>query len=264
MLSDNFYPIIILIPNPANRGNGPGNMPVGRGINMKLRNVILAGAIATASYLLLERIGRRSGVTEADIIRRLPGDDLVQQPVLLADRSTIIEAPVEQIWPWLVQLGKERGGWYFPSAIERFLPQTARGAQSILLQFQSLAVGDVVPDYGPGSGTFKVIALEAPHVLVYYSVRQPSAGWTWPEVDDPLPAGVLVLSWALILDELDEGQSNLHIRLRANPPGGRMSPLMLLLGGFFDYLTIVLLFRGLKERLSSPVTEHAPGAPEEA
>lgn len=216
---------------------------------MKRAGIVVVTAFAAAiGYRVLRRVGRRSGGTEVDLYHALPGDDLVEQPDLIADRITLIDASPREVWPWLVQLGKQRGGWYFPAVVERFLPQAARGAWQIIPRFQSLAVGDIVPDYGPGNGVFKVMVLEPPHALVQYTIRQPSAGWTWPEVTDPLPLDVLTLSWAMVLSEVALGRTRLHVRLRANYPGWR-SPLKMMLAETVDYVTTELMFRGLKERL---------------
>ena len=51
----------------------------------------------------------------------MPGDDLVDADVVM-DRAFTLGGPPDQVWPWLVQLGKHRGGWYLPRAVERAVP----------------------------------------------------------------------------------------------------------------------------------------------
>jgi hypothetical protein len=220
---------------------------------MKRRNIVLAAAASVVGYIYLDRLSRRSGVTADDIARSLPGDKLIERPLLVADRAAIIDATPEQLWPWLVQLGKARAGWYMPEAVEQMLRPAWRGSRRIQPEYQSLAVGDIIPDYGPGDGKFKVMTLEAPHTLVYYSVRKPSAGWTWPEADDPLPEGALALSWALLVNEVAPGRSRLYIRLRAVTASRKASRLLLFGGGSIDYLTTELLFWGLRERVAARI-----------
>lgn len=209
--------------------------------------VLLAGG-----YVLLRRIGERSGVTDEDIARTLPGDELVHAPHMTADRATVIDAPAEHIWPWLMQLGKARAGWYFPAWLERVLPEKARGAREILPAFQTYVTGDVVPDYGPGEGLFRFEMIEPPHTLVLYSVRRPSENWGWPEEDDPPPDDCLVLSWALLLEDLSEGRSRFYVRLRADPAGRKsFAPWLTPFGWIVDWVTVTLLFAGLRERVAS-------------
>jgi len=210
--------------------------------------VVFAAGVTTA--LGLRWLGTRSGVTGADIARPLPGDELVAAPALIVDRAAVLPAPAAEVWPWLVQLGKERAWWYLPAPLERLIwKRDKRGARLILPELQGLEVGDRVPDWGPGAPLFEVATLDPPHALVYHSMRQRSRGWTWPEPPDPLPTDALALSWALILDDLEEGRSRLHIRMRAAWGKGSISPWLSALGGLVDYLTIVVLFAGLKERL---------------
>jgi hypothetical protein len=211
--------------------------------------LLFASAMASLIWFLL-RLSRRSGVAEADLTRGLPGDNLLSAPDLLADRAADIDAPPERIWPWIVQLGKDRAGWYFPAWVERWMPVSWRGARTLEPRYQSVQVGDLIPDYGPGNGQFKAMQMDPPLVLVYYSIRQPSAGWTWPEVDTPLPEGALALSWALILEPVAPDRTRLYIRLRATSPGRKaQAGLMRMVGGLVDWLTIVLLFQGLNERV---------------
>ena len=47
------------------------------------------------------------------------------------DRAFTLDAPVELVWPWFVQLGKRRAGWYLPRRIERFIPPPRRAIRTI-------------------------------------------------------------------------------------------------------------------------------------
>ena len=200
----------------------------------------------------LLRVAHRSGVSDADVARRLPGDDLIADAEVQMDRAVTLAAPAETIWPWLVQLGKGRGGWYMPASIERLAvwPARKRGARRIVRELQTLTPGDLIPDWGPGNPSFKAITVDPTRALVYLSLRDRRHNWSWPSE----PAGeVLAFSWALILEPLDGGSSRLHIRLRGRfGRRGRLRPLMLSLGGLFDYLTIAALFAGLRERVARP------------
>jgi hypothetical protein len=199
-------------------------------------------------YWILRRISRRSGVSDQDLVCVLPGDDFLENPNFIADRATLIDASADRVWPWLIQFGKDRAGWYMPRWVEILMSKRWRGSREIIPQYQDLHVGDIIPDYGPGKGTFKVAVLNPPYTLVYYSVRLPIAGWAWVNENDPREKDALKLSWALLLEETPNGHCRLLIRLRAYFPG-RNTIWISLFGGFVDYLTSVLLFAGLKERV---------------
>jgi len=55
-----------------------------------------------------------------------PGDRLIEPADVVMDRAFTVDAPAEAVWPWLVQLGKNRAGWYLPRGVERFVPRGRR------------------------------------------------------------------------------------------------------------------------------------------
>ncbi|MGO8685213.1 MAG: hypothetical protein ACLQUT_11630 [Thermoleophilia bacterium] len=106
-----------------------------------------AGAAAAAAAAGLWRLGRRSGVTQVELARSLPGDELVPAAAFVADRATVLPAPAAAVWPWIVQLGKERAGWYLPARLERLIwKRDKRGLRQIRADLQDLSVGDRVAD----------------------------------------------------------------------------------------------------------------------
>ncbi len=222
------------------------------------RSAVAAGAAGALPALL--RVARRSGVSPADVQRSLAGDALIADPEIQIDRATVIGAPASGVWPWLVQLGKGRAGWYMPSWLERLAvwPPEKRSAKRIVDELQSLQAGDSVPDWGPGDPSFKVIELAPPRALVYLSLRDRGRNWTWPTDDRP-PSEVMAFSWALVLDEIDAERCRLHIRLRGRfGKRGRLRPLLVALGGLADYLTIIVMFAGLKQRVAQTRREQGP------
>ena len=56
----------------------------------------------------------------------LPGDRVLPRADPVMDRHLDLAGPVEEVWPWLEQLGKDRAGWYLPRAVERFVPPGRR------------------------------------------------------------------------------------------------------------------------------------------
>jgi hypothetical protein len=111
----------------------------------------------------LLRAARRSGVDSGDTARALAGDELIVDPELQIDRASVFAASADELWPWIVQLGKGRAGWYMPLTVERLAvwPPRKRAARAIVEAFQRLAPGERVPDWGPGDPSFEVVSVQA-------------------------------------------------------------------------------------------------------
>ena len=93
----------------------------------------------------------------------LAGDDLVAEPSFVETRGIDIGATPDEIWPWLVQMGYGRAGWYSYDALDMKGPSADR----VRPELGELALGDVMPTH-PGGG-FTVRVIEAPRALVLYS-----------------------------------------------------------------------------------------------
>ena len=88
----------------------------------------------------------RWGATPFDLGRVMAGDGLVVNPTYSATMAVIVNAPPEYVWPWLVQIGYQRGGLYSYDWLDRLFGYLDRpSATSILREFQHLAVGDHIP-----------------------------------------------------------------------------------------------------------------------
>ncbi len=170
--------------------------------------------------------------TAAERSAALPGDDLVSPADVVMDRAFTVPAPPEAVWPWLVQLGKRRAGWYLPAAVERLVPPARRGLRRIDASLQALAVGDVVPDWGGADATFTVAAIEPASHLLYTSTR-----------------GRTHLTWCLRVEPRAPDGCRVHLRLRLAPV--RHVRVAETLGGAFDLATVAGLAAGLCERVSA-------------
>src|SRR5512135_178154 len=213
-----------------------------------MKKIFLLFVALTGAILWLNRVARRSGVKDRDLSGPLPGDGLLPNAQLVMDRATTFDASASEVWHWIVQLGKDRGGWYMPAWLERFTRATPlSGIRHIDSQFQRLRAGDFVPEYGPGRPLIKVMQMEPPHALVYLSLRDPSADWTWPKDENVLPKNAFAFSWSFFLDDLGTNRCRLQIRFRGQQHGKTMSRVIYFFGGLIDYLTIVLMFAGLRE-----------------
>jgi hypothetical protein len=123
-----------------------------------------------------DRPNRDSRQTVTAAKKPYPGDDLVPDATMVIDRYLDFDAPRDQVWPWLLQLGKRRAGWYLPRLVELFVPRRHRASRVLLPQFQHLVTGMDVPDWGPGDPVFRVAELEPGRAIVYLSLRERTAG----------------------------------------------------------------------------------------
>ena len=121
------------------------------------RRTYLWGAAAVAAevlgYLAWRPRMLRWGATEEEAAEPLPGDEITPHPRVRSTRAITIDAPPEKVWPWIVQMGMGRAGFYTHEWVERPLGgHNAEGhsATRIHPEFQDLKVGDLV-DYGGGN-----------------------------------------------------------------------------------------------------------------
>lgn len=110
-------------------------------MNPKLKRFFAGIAIAllalTLGYILLRPLHLRWSATDADIARPMPGDLNGSRWT----RAILIEATPEQIWPWLVQFGQGRGGWYSYDWLENLLGFDIHTAEQIIPEYQDTQVG---------------------------------------------------------------------------------------------------------------------------
>ena len=151
-------------------------------------------------------------------------------------RGFTLDAPLDVVWPWLQQLGKQRAGWYLPRSIERFIPPARRAIRTIDQRWQHLRVGDLIPDYGGKHETFEVAIIAAPHTLVYRS-RRGHTNVTWS----------ITLAPSAQLGPAAGPATRVYLRLRLGPV--RRKWLANSAGEGFDALTIAGMSAGLRERL---------------
>lgn len=146
------------------------------------------------------------------------GDDILPDARTQFTHAITIAAPPSDVWPWLVQMGCRRGGWYSWDTLDN---GGKRSADHIIPELQHLAVGDILPYRPEGSGGFRVVRVEPERSLVLES-----------ETPD------LVGTWAFVLEPIATNQTRLVVRYRAAyPPSTRMAfrvPVMEQIHGFME------------------------------
>ena len=130
---------------------------------MRVRNVLAMTAVGTLIGVGVSQTRRwwlDWGIHPDETTRELPGDEVVPDPVASETRGITIEASPEHVWPWLVQMGFGRAGWY---SYDR-LDMRGKSADGINEAWQTLKVGDIMPTH-PGGG-FEVVSVEPGRSLV--------------------------------------------------------------------------------------------------
>jgi len=168
---------------------------------------LVGAAVATlgALYWTAVRPWHRTwGATADEVGRPLPGDQLVPSPDASSTHAIRIHAPAEEVWPWLVQLGQGRGGFYSYDWLENLVGADVHNADRIVPEYQELAVGDVVrlaPEnyvVAVAESAPLVAQLDPERALV---LRSPTNPPTW--------------TWAFVLEPVDEGTTRLVVRTRS-------------------------------------------------
>jgi hypothetical protein len=115
-------------------------------VSAKLFSVIVLFVAVITAYVLVIRPSQLGwGATPEEIARAMPGDDLVRQPTFSATRAITIRGRREDVWPWIVQMGYDRAGFYGYDLIENIGSKRGiRSAEQIVPELQHPAVGDRV------------------------------------------------------------------------------------------------------------------------
>lgn len=154
-------------------------------------------AAAGAAFGLGLRAARAGGSTRTEALAPLPGDDLVPDATVSITRAVSVAAPPERVWPWLVQLGQGRGGFYSYDVLENLAGLGIHSADRIDPQLQTLAIGD--PVHLAREVALRVAALEPAAHLVLLGAPGPGERdvmpfrFSWAFVlrpGEPDPAGV--------------------------------------------------------------------------
>ena len=205
-----------------------------RSMRSKMVGPVVALGAATAAYLLIIRPWQlRWGATDEELERPMPGDEVVERPTFNATRGVTIEARPEEIWPWIVQIGMTRAGWYSYDLLDNLGRPSARG---ILPQFQNPKIGDVIPMSPDG--------MQGPYVKDFEQNR-----WMlWWD-------GKGAMSWAWALYPVNEGHTRLITRVRLHYDWWSLSILFDMLVEFTDIVMMRKSMLGIKERAERPVRE---------
>jgi hypothetical protein len=173
------------------------------------------------------------GATGAEASGPMPGDELLEKAQFVATRAISIAAAPDRVWPWLVQVGFGRAGFYSYDLLDNLgHPST----DEVLSEFQCPSVGDLAAPMTAAVDdrtAFRVASIEEPSVLVW---NKPDSTWAWRLTPD------------------GGGGTRLVTRLKARYDPGPFLPVTVLLMEVGDFPMMRRMLRGIAERAtrSSP------------
>ena len=152
----------------------------------------------------------RWGANDAELKRSLPGDELLPGPRWMWTHAVTVRAPVDRVWPWLVQIGQGRGGFYSYEFLENLGGCDIHNADRIVPELQNLKVGDGIKLH-PKAPPLPAALIEPHRALVLhakdYVPEDASAGPSKSKTDN-----IFSTSWGFYTDRIDDNTTRLIIR----------------------------------------------------
>lgn len=191
----------------------------------------------TSGAILLRPWHLQWGASDAEVAARLPGDALVPGARYRMDHVITIDAPADAVWPWVVQIGQDRAGFYSHSRLERLIGADIHNAERIEPAWQHREAGDFVPAVQPG---------------YLGGLLGDSVGWRVAEV---VPGRAIVLEhWgAFVVEPVDSTTSRLHVRLRGDGHPSLaavvLAPLTVFVFEPAHFIMERAMLRGIKQRV---------------
>ena len=217
---------------------------------MKRRLLALLGSLAVifAAFLLLVRPWYlRWGATDYDTRRALPGDEIIPNAATQETRAITIAAPIERVWPWVAQLGQDRGGFYSFDLLENLVGGEMPTVDVLRPAAQEWRLGDklwMYPSTKAGGVGFATLRTYLPGRALGFATRGFGTAPTAPEDG----------SWAFFLEPTLTGETRLLIR-------GRVAPGRSLGGVIFDRLVFEPVHFAMERRTMLGLKELAEGSP---
>ena len=185
------------------------------------------------------------GATPAERTMALPGDEIVPNARNQETRAISIDAPADSVWPWIAQVGQDRGGFYSFDLLENLVGCEMPTVDSLRPGRQQWAVGDKLWMYpstkagGVGYATLRVlIPGRALGFGTWYAGTPPSG----PEDG----------SWSFVLVPVNDSTTRLLVR-------GRGAPGRSLLGVAFDRSIFEPMHFVMEKRMMIGIKQLAEG-----
>jgi len=184
-------PLVTPLAGPGPRQPTSQLKPTLEGFMGILKIVLVFAGLLTVYVFIIRPWQLRWGATDLEVACTMPGDEFVENPTFSATRAVTINAPPEKIWPWLIQIGYKRAGWYSYDWIDNLGKPSA---DCLIPELQNLKEGDFIPMGPVESLGFNV------HTIV------PNQFMLWGE-----PGG---MSWLWYLNRIEQNKTRLITRVR--------------------------------------------------
>ena len=197
--------------------------------------VVLIGAVFFALYRPWQL---KWGATPEEVGEVMRGDEVVAAPTFSATRAVTVDASPEAIWPWLVQIGFGRAGWYSYDLLDNL---GRHSAERIIPDLQRVEVGDLIP-LGPGSDSgMRVKAFEPNRWMLWWDRKLQLTTWAWS------------------LNAMPDGRTRLLTRVRARPSWRHpTTAIWLALTEVADFPMMRKCLRGIKWRAEARASGLTP------
>lgn len=212
------------------------------------RYVALASTLAAilSAFLMVVRPWYlRWGATEAETRRALPGDEIIPDAAGQETRAITIHAPAHEVWPWVAQLGQDRGGFYSFDLLENLAGCEMPATDRLYPELQSWVVGDKLWMYPPrkaGGAGFATLRTYVPGRVLGFGARL---------FGTPLSAAENG-SWSFVLEPQGAFTTRLLVRGRSAP--GRSA-----LWAALDRMVFEPAHFVMERRMLTTLKEHAEG-----
>jgi hypothetical protein len=211
---------------------------------------LVAPSAALALYALWIRPRMLTwGATPEEATCTYPGDELVHDPDGGATMATILPAPPERVWPWLVQMGGDRGGWYSWDWVDN---NRKPSADRVVPEWQSLEEGQHLYRAPKGENWFTVVVLEPNRTLVLHSAYGMFSGRSFDPRSGPAPWAYVDGIWGFHLRATPGRGTRLVVRSRSRSgPRPVARPFGWLLGEPLHFVMQTRQLRNLRTRVGA-------------
>ena len=168
-------------------------------LGVTLDSGLLGGAAILAAAVARGTSWRSVRAASEERTRRLPGDELIPEPLGTMTHAVTIQRPPSDVWPWLAQMGAgSRAGWYSYDVLDN---GRRPSADHVVPEWQRLEVGMIFPALPGATDGFTLLAFERDRLLVL--------GWRAPDAS-------LLMTWAFVLQAVTPTSTRLIARARAS------------------------------------------------
>ncbi|UCG83496.1 MAG: hypothetical protein JSW38_01360 [Dehalococcoidia bacterium] len=184
--------------------------------------------------------------TEEELFRELPGDELIKEVKGWYNHAITINTAPANVWPWIVQLGQNKGGFYSYELLENIVGCDIHNADEIVADFQYTAVDDKVT-MTPKGAPYLVTAIDQGRAFLL-RLRVNLQTQETVGIADPLPEKYQDSSWLFFLEETDKGSTRLITRSRNDWNQSRANTSFY---GIFGVISMVMdrkMLKGIKKR----------------